>query len=423
MSDTNAAPDAPASAPASAPVSASISEVPVNTTPPSSPNPIGQQAPPKPVGDFKGSEHRPRSRSESIQAAFDKANAEGRPGAAKPKIGHNQPPDEDKLDLRKPPKEQHRESGRFARAPSAGQQPTGQQPTGQQQPGQQPGQQDQGRQQQPQAHRQLPEGTPYREPPPRFSERAKAEWHAAPEGVRGDVYRMHHEVERMHQHYRADKAVMDSIRNFHQMAQQHGTTLQKALGNYVGIEQMLRKDPIAAFETIVSNLNLHTDDGRKLGFRDIAYYALNQSPEAHKLIQAQNEQRAQNHQIGQLHQQQQRLAQEQQRMQYERQFTYTRSALDQYAETHPRLDELGDLIQRELALGFTLDQAYERANLLRPPTQADQTRTGTSAQTRSDKSIHGAPAGPSNGTGRRSDYKPSRSEALTNAFRRAGHAA
>jgi hypothetical protein len=382
-------------------------EVPIDPAPVSSPQPIGPQAPPRPPEEIKP-DPRPQSRRESIQRAFDKAEAEGRPGPAKAKMGHNQPPEETEKAKQAPPqREQHREGGKFARAPE---QPQVTDQTGHNSAQPAPGQQ---RQQ----YRTLPEGTPYRDPPPRFSERAKQEWHAAPEGVRADIYRMHQEVEGMHQHYRADKAEMDTIRPFHDMARQQGTSLQRALSNYVGMEQKLREDPLGGFELLANNLNLHTADGRKLGFRDIAYYALTQSPEAHQLIQQQNAAQAHQHQIGQLHQQQQALARQQAQMQYERQFTYTRSAVDQFADSHPRFDELGDLIQQELALGFDLNQAYARADRLRPSTQAAQTRT-TPAQTRSDKSISGSPGGPSNGTGRGSTSKaPERRDAIQRAIR------
>src|SRR5262245_45667776 len=90
-------------------------EVPVDTSPPSGPGaPIGSQAPPR---QGEPTEHRP-SRRETIQRAFEKAEAKGRPGPAEAKAGHNQPPEEtpkEKFDLRKPPprEPQHREQGRF----------------------------------------------------------------------------------------------------------------------------------------------------------------------------------------------------------------------------------------------------------------------------------------------------------------------
>ena len=65
MTDTTVAAPGPAPTPAN--------EAPINPTPASSPTPVGPQAPQAPVGDIKGSEHRPLSRREAIQAAFDRA--------------------------------------------------------------------------------------------------------------------------------------------------------------------------------------------------------------------------------------------------------------------------------------------------------------------------------------------------------------
>jgi hypothetical protein len=74
------------------------------------------------------------------------------------------------------------------------------------------------------------------------------------------------------------------------------------------------------------------------------------------------------------------------------QFHQTRSAVDQFADSHPRFDELGDLIQNEINLGFDLETAYRRAELLRPGTHAPQ-KGNPSAQTRTtDRSISGAPS-------------------------------
>ena len=64
------------------------------------------------------------------------------------------------------------------------------------------------------------------------------------------------------------------------MAQQHGTTLEKALESYTGIEQKLRADPVAGLDNIVYNLGLtDPETGRRLNLRDIAYHVLSQSPE------------------------------------------------------------------------------------------------------------------------------------------------
>lgn len=404
MSDVTAA---PAASPPPAPAPAN--ETPINQNPVSAPQPIGSQAPDKPVGDIDGGKHRPQSRREAIQQAFNKSRGEDKPQpqAAKPRIGHNQPPEEtEKLDLRKAPqREVHRDQGRFARAPDAGSTPAAQR---QQQAAAQPRR----------PANPLPETAPYREPPQRMADHAKADWAAAPESVRGEVHRMEREAAGLHQRYRADAEVMDAIRPFHQLASQHGTTLQRALNNYVSMEQKLRADPIGGIDVIVNNLNLRTPEGQRITSRDIAYHILSQTPEQHHMLRTQNAQTAASHQIGALHQEVAGLKGELQQMHTAQQFVYTRSAVDQFADAHPRFDELGDLIEQELRYGFDLETAYRRSELLRPSTHAAQTRT-PSAQTRSDRSIHGAPDTGLSDRQRPRDGKPiGRRQAIANAIKR-----
>src|SRR6187455_411695 len=406
MSDVANAPNTPPPAPAP-----QQAEVPVNPNPVSTPAPIGSQAPDK-VAEAS-------SRRESIQKAFAKARTDNPPQPRRGKIGDNQPPeaiDREKptIDLKKRPDDQPQvkaadkpkdqrdraEHGHFA--PRA----------------QDSAQNSAKSAQNAQPHAQLPEGTPYREPPPRLHERAKAEWATTPESVRGEVHRMHTEFARAYQRYKPEVEAFQAVKPYHEMARQQGTTLDRALNNYVSMESKLRADPVAGLDTIVNNLNLRTPDGQRIGLRDIAWHVLNQSPEQHQLLQAQNSQSAQSQQIGQLHQAVSTLASGIQQMQYQARFSQTRSALDRYAAAHPRFDELGPLIEQEIKLGFDLDTAYRRAEMLRPATHAAQTRTPTAQTRTAAKSISGAPAGPSNGVARR-DKPVGRREAIASAIRRA----
>jgi hypothetical protein len=388
----------------------------IDQNPSNAPKPVGPQAPDAPVGDLEGGKGRPPSRREAIQKAFEKANVEPQPDqkkVVKRGMGDNNPPEAmEKEKPEKPPAEKavrYREGGRFAKAPDHTQPPA---PGASQRPGQQSSPHV--------AAAPLPENAPYREPPPRFSERGKQEWSSAPEGVRGEVYRMAKEFEGAYRQYRGDHEEMNTIRHFHQMAGEHGTTLARALTNYVGMEQKLRQDVIGGLDVIINNLGLRTSDGQKIGLRDVAYHILNQNPEQHRAIQQGNAQQAQSHQIGQLHQIVNTLAQNVQAMQTEKVFGQTRSAVDQFADTHPRFDELGDLIEQELRFGFDLETAYQRANNLRPATgRAAHTRNTTPAQTRSDKSISGAPdSGPSDGRRPKNDKPIGRREAISNAIKR-----
>lgn len=406
-------------------------EVPVETNPVQLPNPIGTQAPTRET-EPKGSEHRPQSRREAIQAAFERASQPQRPqakaasraapGPAEATPGHNKPPpaeasdDDGPIDLRKRPSEQPRgDKGRFAPREPARAQPQGQ-------PQAQPQARGTGAPQQ-QASRSyppLPATAPYSQPVTRMSERAKADWAGAPESVRADVHRMYKEFKTASDYYKADHAAMNDIRQFHELATSQGTTLKQALSNYVSMEQKLRSDPIAGLDVIVNNLRLKTSDGQPIGLRDIAYYVLSQTPDQLRQVQQGNMQQAASQQIGALHQQIAQLQSTVEQMHTQQQHGTMRSAVDQYAAQRPRFDELGDLIEQEVKLGFDLDTAYRRAELLRPATQAAQTRT-TSAQTRPtiDRSISGAPdAGPNtNGAERRPAKQVGRREAISNAMR------
>jgi hypothetical protein len=198
------------------------------------------------------------------------------------------------------------------------------------------------------------------------------------------------------------------------------------------METKLRNDPLGGLDTLVHNMNLRTADGYQLTFRDIAQYVASQSPAEHAQVRTANVQGAHDARIGQLTTQVSKLAAALQQMhsqqQYSQRYGQTRQGVDRFADTHPRLDELSDVIVQELRAGHTLENAYARANLLRPPTAA-QTRNGNgngaaAAQTRApvDRSISGAPAGAApNGRADRRTSKPgNRRDIIANAVRRAG---
>ena len=426
MSDVSIAP--PSAAPA-APQAPASNEVAINQNPVGSQNPVGPQAPPAEVAP-RGSEHRPQSRREAIQAAFERANKpqqarnaeppKAAPKAAEAKAGHNQPPEDTpkEFNLKKPPSEQNdpqpqpRDRGRFA--PRQAQQPgtSGNAPDHSRPlPDGQPGRQ----------YARLPAHAPFAEPVPRMAEHAKRDWAAAPESVRGEVHRMHGEFSKAAQRWHGIAEAYKPIEPFMHMARQGGTTLQQALTNYVGIEKKLQADPIAGLDLIVHNLGLKDPrTGQPLGLRDIAYHVLSSTPEQLKQVQQGNAQTAAQHQIGALYNEVRGLKQTLQQWQGQQQFAQRRSAVDNFADSHPRFDELGDLIEGELRLGFDIETAYRRAELLRPAARAAQTGN-PSAQTRpTDRSIHGAPdVAPSNGASRPTKKSsPTARDAVKNAMAR-----
>jgi hypothetical protein len=413
MSDVTVAPAATPAAPtpAAAPAApaAPRQEVPVNPNPVTSPPPVGPQAPPaedKPPP-------RPADRREGIQRAINKHRAEHPVEARTAKKGDNNPPEEtpdEPIDLKKRPSDQPRERGRFAPKTTPDAQAPGAQAG---QPAARPG-----TQAAPQAYTPPPPGAPaHHYPIARMSDRAKADWDKVPDTVRMDAHRIAREVDGAFRQYKGAHDYMQTLAPYVKMAAEQGTHLSKVLENHVGIEAKLREDPIGGLEVIVHNLNLHTPEGQKITLRDVAWHVLNQTPEQQQLVQGRNEATAMRLQIEQMRREQQALANEYRRMQYAQHFHTTRGAVDQYADQRPRFDELGDLIHREIQLGFSLDEAYRRADLLRPATAA-QTRDGptTAAQTRTpDRSISGAPSSGTAANGARGGKPVSRQEAIKRA--------
>ena len=435
MTDATVAP--PSAAPTTTPSTTNINsspahEVPINQNPVDSPSPVGSQAVHKSAAE---------ARREAVQRAFEKADKapvkaarapeKPAPAAAEAKKGHNNPPEETPaLNLKKRPDEQGattaaaqpRDKGRFAPRQPAGNDVNAQVRSSAANAGQ-PGQAAQtGAQNSANAqYQRLPPHAPYPEPLQRMAESAKRDWAVTPEAVRGDVHRMHKEFKAASDYYKATHEAFKPIEKYHRMATEQGTTLEKALHHYTSMEDKLRSDPIAGLDVIVNNLGIQDPQtGQRLGLRDIAYHVLSQSPEQLRQIQMGNQQQAAGHQIGALHQEIQGLKQTLQQMHNAQQFTQTRSAVDQFADSRPRFDELGELIKAEIDLGFDIDTAYRRACLLRPAAHAEQIRT-TPAQTRPpDRSIHGSPSVTASDAAFRRTKEPSRSvrEAVENAAKR-----
>ena len=175
--------------------------------------------------------------------------------------------------------------------------------------------------------------------PARFSEAAKREWAAAPESVRTEVKRAMDETERGIAKYRQSHEEYDTIREYREMAAQSGTTLKAALDNYVGVEKMLREDPIAGLSQIVSNLGLRGPNGQPVTLRDVAASIMGQTPDQaarqnDMVVQSLRQQlQAQNQQLAEAT----RYIQEQQQQHKVQAAT---SEWDRFVQANPRAREL-----------------------------------------------------------------------------------
>ena len=251
--------------------------------------------------------------------------------------------------------------------------------------------------------------SPHREPPSRFDDAAKGEWERAPEAVKGAVHRTIREMEAGIQKHKQAAEEFESVREFADMAKQHGTDLKSALKNYVGIEQQLRQNPLQGLQQIVSNLGLKKPDGSPVTLRDIAGHVMGQAPDA---VASQSEA-----QVMELRQQVQQLQEQlggvQQHFQSQKTATVANEveAFRSMPE-HARFNELEDDIAAYLRSGLSdanlppkerLKEAYDYASYKRfgPPSVAhtdanpllDQTQAPPPMQVKpaGQKSISGAP--------------------------------
>jgi hypothetical protein len=90
-------------------------------------------------------------------------------------------------------------------------------------------------------------------PPPGWSPASKVAFDALPDHIKADIAKREREVNTG----LAKLAEFKPVEKFAEMARRGGTTLDRALENYVGIEQLLGRDPIAAFEQIMRNVRIN----------------------------------------------------------------------------------------------------------------------------------------------------------------------
>ena len=331
---------------------------------------------------------------------------------------------------------QQRQQGRFAKAPDQGQQQIDPS-TGRPVTAPAPGEVDQNGQQAPETNGQQ-NLEHYREAPRRWSPQAQQEWASTPESVRASVHQSFRELETGLQHYKTEAESFAKVKPFAELAKQHGTTLDTALSNYVGMEQHLRKDLIGGLDKIIQNMGMKNTDGSPTTLRDVAYHIANMSPDQISQTSQRNQAIVQESQIGQLTGHIQTLAQTIQQMQDAARQSEATNYLDRFAEKNPHFKNIAGHVLKGMELGYTFEQAYAKASEFIPPTAtAAQTRTHP-AQTRNGdsgfslpspedeqqgvygRSISGAPNGSQFDT--ISQQAPmSRADAIKYAMRRVGN--
>lgn len=257
-----------------------------------------------------------------------------------------------------------------------------------------------------------------------------AKWDAVDPEIRADITghteRREREFAQGIEKYRKSAERDAGIEEFHKLAESQGTTVQRALSNYVGIEQHLRRDLIGGLEQIVTNAGAKGPDGRPLTLRDVAAHIMGQTPDQ---VQG-NQDRT----ITELRQQISRLEQQVGGVTQSIQQQHTNQTLAQveaFAKAHDRFDELSEAIQEEIRHGYSLEDAYARAERLNPASPKASSEVPVipaKAETpplnpAGSKSISGAPSSGSNPAAPDNRPVPTIAESLERAFKKARAAA
>lgn len=243
--------------------------------------------------------------------------------------------------------------------------------------------------------------------PSRFTPAAKAAFAAAPPELQAEIRRLEAETTKGIETY---KAAYEPVRRFDDMARQSGTTLERALEGYVGMENLLRSDPVRGMLAICQNAGI--------------------DPQA--MAQALSGQPSQGGASPEVAQLQAHIRRLEEQVQGVGRTITERDVLSQvqsFAKDRPRFDELSGDIARILQTGFAsnLAEAYEIADRLKPapapapaPVSAPVAAPAMPdpAQTRkASLSITGSPTGSSPSS--RSPAGSTR-EALSRAFTQVG---
>ncbi len=260
--------------------------------------------------------------------------------------------------------------------------------------------------------------------PQRFSKTVTPEvWAQTPEPVRAEVERALGELTQGIEKYRGAAEAFEPVRKYHDMAAQGGTTLEKALDAYVGIENAWRQNPAQGFAEVCRNMGVQPMQMLQAiaqGFQGgQVQMPHGDSPQVAALKNELAQLKSQLGEFGKTFTETQQQARQRQ----------VESTVEAFAKdpAHPHFDEVSDSVAHMLETGFAKDlqDAYDKAIRLNPEVAAKieaskQTTKPDPAQTRekANKSITGSPATGSHPATRQVPDSPRK--ALEGAFAQLG---
>lgn len=244
------------------------------------------------------------------------------------------------------------------------------------------------------------------EPPARFLPKAKEVWANTPNPVKAEVQRMEREFAVEREKHADNTKYREELRDFDEMAKAQGTTVRKALEDYVGMEQrfatqpdqelprllkMVGMDPVAAIQTILKSVGATPEQ--------FAQYAA-QNPQPRQQPQPQRQQPA-----PQESQALQRIDQLERRLQEQ---AIESGVVAPFVAQNPRFDELQEdiafflnsgKIPDTMSASERLEVAYDMAERLNPAPYREAPQPEAYLQpalvdpAAGRKSIRGAPTG------------------------------
>lgn len=203
-------------------------------------------------------------------------------------------------------------------------------------------------------------------PPARFTKQAQTDWANAPESIRSEVSRLEKELTQGIEKYRADAEAFEPLRQYHDMAKQHGTTVDAALSNYLRFDNLWANNPVQAFvETCRATRH---DPQQVLQALVNGGQVQQQGPDPRD--QAIQELRREN---AALREEFGGIKKTVEQTKYESAYNQTLSQINDFAKDKPHFEKLLPTINKLIETKFTTDltEAYDAAVRLNPDIAAE----------------------------------------------------
>lgn len=239
------------------------------------------------------------------------------------------------------------------------------------------------------------------EAPKNFLPDAKELWRNTPRSVKRDVDNMAREYERQVEQHREVSERYEAVREFDEVARQHGGDLRQTLARVAEVESLMASNPIAAINSILMQAGPRKADGQPYSLFEVAQSVVNGGQDRYNeavQVRQQAQQAQPNAEVEQLRQQMAEMQAQ----------TMEATVIAPFRTEHPRYDELREdiafflrsgRIPQSLNPADRLEAAYDMAVRINPSPSVDDPapaaqvpdrRVDTSNGSKSIKSTPGA---------------------------------